>query len=108
VCDRQEGLGLGGGRSPQHASFTPFPNPLNPRTTQAGFLCLYNFYAWPLSHRPRVAQVLVLPPLQGGGYGKALVAAAYHLARERYAIDLTVSRRSRSCCCCVLGAVPTS
>jgi hypothetical protein len=25
--------------------------------TQAGWCTLYNFYAWPLSHRPRLAQV---------------------------------------------------
>ena len=40
---------------------------------------------------PPSLQVLVLPTLQRCGYGRALVAAAYHLARERDAIDLTVS-----------------
>lgn len=29
-----------------------------------GFMSLYNFYAWPTSVRPRVAQVLVFPPYQ--------------------------------------------
>jgi len=53
-------------------------------------MTLYNFYAWPYSQRPRVAQVLVLPTLQRCGYGRALIAAAYHLARQRDAIDLTV------------------
>lgn len=27
-------------------------------------MSLYNFYAWPTSVRPRVAQVLVFPPYQ--------------------------------------------
>ena len=39
-----------------------------------------------------VVQVLVLPPLQRCGYGRALVAAAYNVAQQRDAIDLTVSR----------------
>ena len=56
----------------------------------AGFMTVYNFYAHPLSARPRVAQVLVLPPYQGAGVGKRLLRAAYALARERDAIDLTV------------------
>lgn len=37
-------------------------------------------------------QVLVLPPVQGCGYGKALIQAAYFLARQRAAVDLTVSQ----------------
>jgi GNAT superfamily N-acetyltransferase len=54
-------------------------------------MCLYNFYAWPLSQRPRVAQILVLPPFQGAGIGKEMLRAAYELAKERDAVDLTVS-----------------
>ncbi|GBF96691.1 histone acetyltransferase type B catalytic subunit [Raphidocelis subcapitata] len=54
----------------------------------AGFMTVYNFYAWPTSARPRVAQVLVLPPYQGAGIGKALLGAAYRLARDRGASDL--------------------
>ncbi|WIA11310.1 hypothetical protein OEZ85_011433 [Tetradesmus obliquus] len=56
-----------------------------------GFMTLYNFYAWPLNQRPRVAQVLVLPSLQGGGYveRKAMIKAAYDLAKQREAVDLT-------------------
>lgn len=61
---------------------------------QVGLLLLYNFYAWPLGSRPRVAQVLVLPPMQGGGAGKALLRAAYGLAAERGAVDLTVNTQS--------------
>ncbi|KAI8475068.1 MAG: acyl-CoA N-acyltransferase [Monoraphidium minutum] len=53
-----------------------------------GFMTVYNFYAWPTGVRPRVAQVLVLPPYQGAGIGKALLAAAYGLAAERGASDL--------------------
>lgn len=33
----------------------------------------------------------MLPHLQGCGYGRALIAAAYDLALQRDAIDLTVS-----------------
>eukprot|EP00879_Flechtneria_rotunda_P005099 GHRR01005378.1.p1 GENE.GHRR01005378.1~~GHRR01005378.1.p1 ORF type:complete len:390 (+),score=179.45 GHRR01005378.1:231-1400(+) len=54
-----------------------------------GLLLQYNFYAWPLNQRPRVAQVLVVPPLQGSGIGKALIATAYDLAHKRDAVDLT-------------------
>ena len=50
---------------------------------------MYNFYAWPMSQRPRLAQVLVVPPYQGAGIGKALLLAAYQLAKERDAVDLT-------------------
>lgn len=53
-------------------------------------MTVYNFYAWPTNVRPRVAQVLVLPPYQGAGIGKALLAAAYRLARDRGANDLVV------------------
>ena len=59
-------------------------------SVQAGVMCLYNFYAWPLSQRPRVAQILVLPPFQGAGIGKEMLRVAYELAKERDAVDLTV------------------
>ncbi len=58
---------------------------------QAGFATIYNFYAWPVRTRPRLAQVLVVPPYQGMGIGKAMLRAAYGLAQERDATDLTVS-----------------
>jgi GNAT superfamily N-acetyltransferase len=60
----------------------------------------------PVIHRPlllwlssRLLQVLVLPNLQCRGYGRALVAAAYALARERDAVDLTV----RACTAVFMG-----
>ena len=40
--------------------------------------------------RRRRLQVLVLPPYQGAGIGKEMLRAAYALARERGAADLTV------------------
>lgn len=72
----------------------PYPTltkrPPGSKQLLVGFMSIYNFYAWPTSVRPRVAQVLVLPPYQGAGIGKALIRAAYDLARERGAHDLTV------------------
>jgi histone acetyltransferase 1 len=60
-----------------------------------GIMTLYNFYAWVPgqvgSHRPRVAQILVVPPYQGQGIGHRLLTAAYDLARQRNTRPLTVS-----------------
>jgi GNAT superfamily N-acetyltransferase len=55
----------------------------------AGLMTLYNFYAYPSGARPRVSQILVLPPLQGFGLGARLLRAAYALASKRGARDLT-------------------
>ncbi|BDA48752.1 Histone acetyltransferase type B catalytic subunit [Coccomyxa sp. Obi] len=58
-------------------------------TTIAGFATIYNFWCFPHRVRIRVSQVLVLPPNQGKGVGRALLEAVYHTADERGALDVT-------------------
>lgn len=57
---------------------------------QAGFATIYNFWCFPHRKRIRVSQVLVPPPNQGKGVGRALLEAVYHTADERGALDVTV------------------
>lgn len=57
---------------------------------QAGFCTLYSFYAYPDRVRLRVSQVLVTPPHQRCGVGRALLQAAYEAAHARNAVDVTV------------------
>jgi histone acetyltransferase 1 len=71
-----------------------------------GIMTLYNFYAWVPgqvgSHRPRVAQILVVPPYQGQGMGHRLLTTAYDLARQRDTRPLTVSVHIRVPMVCLL------
>ena len=56
---------------------------------------VYDFWAFPDRRRLRVSQVLVPPPFQERGLGKALLAAAYGLAQSRPAVlGLTVGGRA--------------
>ena len=58
---------------------------------QRGFCTVYNFFCYPDRKRMRVSQVLVLPPFQRQGVGRALLEAVYVLADTRDALDVTVS-----------------
>ena len=64
---------------------------------QAGFCTLYSFYAYPDRVRLRVSQVLVTPPHQRCGVGRALLQAAYEAARARDAVDVTVRPAWAAC-----------
>lgn len=55
-----------------------------------GFATLYNFWVFPDRRRVRISQVLVLPPQQGRGVGSLLVEAAYKMADEQNAVDITM------------------
>ncbi|KAK9839470.1 hypothetical protein WJX81_003999 [Elliptochloris bilobata] len=58
-------------------------------TVVAGFCTVYRFYAYPDRARLRVSQVLVTPPHQRCGVGRALLLAAYESARACNAVDVT-------------------
>ena len=58
---------------------------------QAGFATIFNFWCFPDQTRIRVSQVLVPPPNQGKGIGRALLDAVYTTADERGAVDVTVT-----------------
>ncbi|KAK9917560.1 hypothetical protein WJX75_005792 [Coccomyxa subellipsoidea] len=57
--------------------------------TIAGYATIFNFWCFPDQTRIRVSQVLVPPPNQGKGVGRALLEAVYITADERGAVDIT-------------------
>jgi len=60
----------------------------------AGLITIYEYYAYPDNVRPRLSQVLVLPPFQRAGHGAELLRAAYAYCARAYdkgkVIDVTV------------------
>lgn len=52
------------------------------RYATVGYMTVYHFYAYPDRKRPRVSQVLVLPPFQRSGHGQQLLKVFY---RDCYA-----------------------
>lgn len=48
------------------------------RYATIGFATVYQYYAYPHHIRPRIAQVLILPPFQTIGLGTQLLRAIYH------------------------------
>lgn len=62
-----------------------------------GFATVYQYYAYPRHARPRIAQVLVLPPFQGLGAGAELLSAIYREYIGRNEVkDITVEDPSVS------------
>ncbi|XP_031831416.1 histone acetyltransferase 1 [Nomia melanderi] len=61
------------------------------RYATTGFATVYQYYAYPHHIRPRIAQVLILPPFQNMGLGTHLLHAIYHeyIGRNRVK-DITV------------------
>ena len=51
---------------------------------------MYNLFSYPDRKRMRVSQVLVLPPFQRQGVGRALLQSVYALADSHTALDVTV------------------
>jgi len=43
----------------------------------AGYATMYNYYAYPEKIRPRISQVLVMPPFQRQGHGATLIQTFY-------------------------------
>lgn len=64
---------------------------LNPIYSIAGYMTVYHYYAYPNKFRPRISQMLILPPFQRRGHGVRLLEAV----NKQYlgnldAIDITV------------------
>ena len=47
------------------------------RYATVGFATVYQYYAYPHHTRPRIAQILILPPFQNIGLGANLLRAIY-------------------------------
>ncbi|CAG0896904.1 unnamed protein product [Darwinula stevensoni] len=57
----------------------------------AGYGTVYEYYAYPEKIRPRISQVLVLPPFQKMGLGRHLVESIYnHYLGSSNVLDITV------------------
>jgi len=62
-----------------------------PRLAIAGYMTIYNFYAYPTHIRPRISQVLVLPPFQRMGIGSRLIQTFYNICYPKSEVlDITV------------------
>lgn len=59
------------------------------RTIVVGLCAVYRCYRYPSGCRLRLSQLLVLPPFQRQGVGRALLRAAYSVAQELGARDVT-------------------
>ncbi|RWS08737.1 histone acetyltransferase type B catalytic subunit-like protein [Dinothrombium tinctorium] len=56
-----------------------------------GYMTVYRYYAYPENTRPRISQVLVLPPFQKKGIGVKLLETAYnHYRAQKSVVDITV------------------
>ncbi|KAF2077443.1 hypothetical protein CYY_001292 [Polysphondylium violaceum] len=60
-----------------------------------GYCTLYNFYHHPSATRPRISQILILPPYQRNGHGKYLLNSIYNYYKNNDSIygpvyDITV------------------
>ncbi|XP_057324795.1 histone acetyltransferase type B catalytic subunit isoform X3 [Microplitis mediator] len=61
------------------------------RYATVGFATVYQYYAYPNHTRPRIAQILVLPPFQGLGLGAHLLRAIYRqYIGDNRVTDITV------------------
>jgi len=59
----------------------------DPKTGQqcyaiVGYITVYLYYAYPDKKRPRISQVLILPPFQRQGHGRRLLTAIYDDLRQ--------------------------
>lgn len=63
-----------------------------------GFVTVYRYYAYPQHIRPRIAQVLILPPFRQMGLGTQLLQAIY---REYVGMnevkDITGNEKHKRC-----------
>ncbi|XP_022087099.1 histone acetyltransferase type B catalytic subunit-like isoform X2 [Acanthaster planci] len=63
----------------------------NKRYAVAGYATAYRYYAYPDMTRPRISQVLVLPPFQRQGHGVQLLQTMYsHFRNDTKILDITV------------------
>uniref|UniRef100_A0A1B6D2L5 Histone acetyltransferase type B catalytic subunit n=1 Tax=Clastoptera arizonana TaxID=38151 RepID=A0A1B6D2L5_9HEMI len=57
----------------------------------AGYATVYMYYAYPANIRPRVSQMLILPPFQKKGIGAQLLSTIYnHFIQQLDVLDITV------------------
>lgn len=69
----------------------------NPMYAIAGYMTVYNYYAYPERIRPRVSQVLILPPFQKQGHGAQLLQTFYNTCYSRSEVrDITVEDPSEN------------
>ena len=55
-----------------------------------GYATVYQYYAYPANVRPRISQVLVLPPYQKKGLGSRLLNTIYqHYMNDDKVVDIT-------------------
>ncbi|KAH9494842.1 histone acetyltransferase 1 [Bulinus truncatus] len=67
------------------------------RYASAGYMTVYNFYAYPSRIRPRISQVLVLPPFQKMGLGARMIQTFYNICYNRpEVLDITVEDPSEN------------
>nr|CAD7454162.1 unnamed protein product [Timema tahoe] len=60
-----------------------------------GYMTVYQYYAYPKNIRPRISQMLVLPPYQRRGLGEKLLSTMYqHYINDKRVIDITVEDSS--------------
>jgi GNAT superfamily N-acetyltransferase len=78
------------GHSPSWPVLGAPRNHLWGRLLQVGFCSFYSFYSYPDSSRLRLSQILVLPPHQSKGIGRALLEAVHAVAVQRCVLDVTV------------------
>ena len=55
-----------------------------------GYTTVYEYYAYPQNKRPRISQILVLPPFQRMGIGAEMLQAVYkHYQCDNLVLDIT-------------------
>jgi len=56
-----------------------------------GYMTVYHYYAYPNQFRPRISQMLILPPFQRNGHGGKLIeTVSKQYMNNKEAIDITV------------------
>ncbi|XP_076028263.1 histone acetyltransferase 1 isoform X2 [Oratosquilla oratoria] len=69
----------------------------NPQYAIAGYTTVYEYYAYPANTRPRISQMLVLPPFQRMGIGVQLLNTIYnHFTADDRVVDITVEDPSEN------------
>lgn len=55
-----------------------------------GYSTVYEYYAYPVNIRPRISQMLILPPFQRMGLGAQLLCSVYkHYIPQSDVLDIT-------------------
>ncbi|XP_071478143.1 histone acetyltransferase type B catalytic subunit-like [Diadema antillarum] len=71
--------------------FEKYPHNESKRYATVGYATVYRYYAYPDKIRPRISQVLVLPPFQRRGHGAQLLQTMYRdFRKDPIVLDITV------------------